>query len=371
MAGNGMIRMLRGTSDKVAESTGKLEAGQPLYITDKNYLTVGDGTKNVKAKPITVREVQGWWADNDNISAKGNADPDYIIGQTKFLKNNLLKIESNNYLRLFAGDTSSYSSINFWPKINNTSMDNPSMELIATNGISFNSGDGSISATCSNAEISIPKEALNPYVKINIDRDDAFDTSPQIIVYKNTLEISDTIIPIGSKSSSSTETQYAWDIGNSDNKYETIYANKFIGVSSAATNLVGTVSTNSITLNIQTGNSSETSNDQRISLSDSKKYYSDMISKDFVSNITSVIITTAGGGSITYRAASSGTPESGEPGKNPLVIYAIRHLGTTSIKNLITFTFADDDQNIISGNTLVYKYKYDSPNNISKLKLSW
>lgn len=59
MAGNGMIRMLRGTSDKVAESTGKLEAGQPLYITDKNYLTVGDGTKNVNAKPITVREVQG------------------------------------------------------------------------------------------------------------------------------------------------------------------------------------------------------------------------------------------------------------------------------------------------------------------------
>lgn len=64
MAGNGMIRMLRGTSDKVAESTNKLEAGQPLYITDKNYLTVGDksgdDSKAVNAKPITVRKVQGW-----------------------------------------------------------------------------------------------------------------------------------------------------------------------------------------------------------------------------------------------------------------------------------------------------------------------
>ena len=69
--------------------------------------------------------------------------------------------------------------------------------------------DGNISATCSNAEISIPKEALNPYVKISIDRDDAFDTSPQIAVYKNTLEISDSIIPIGSKSVSTTGTRYA------------------------------------------------------------------------------------------------------------------------------------------------------------------
>ena len=76
-----------------------------------------------------------------------------------------------------------------------------------------------------------------------------------------------------------------------------------------------------------------------------------------------------GSGNITYRFASSGTPESGE---DPLVIYTIRHFsGTKSIDSLITFTFADNDQNIKSGNTLIYKYKYDSPNNITKLKLSW
>lgn len=67
MAGNGMIRMLRGTSETISNSGDSgivLEPGQPLYNTDKNYLTIGglksdDDKKRVDASPISVRELKG------------------------------------------------------------------------------------------------------------------------------------------------------------------------------------------------------------------------------------------------------------------------------------------------------------------------
>ena len=212
MAGNGMIRMLRGTSDKVAESTGKLEAGQPLYITDKNYLTVGDGTKNVKAKPITVREVQGWWKDKDNITAKGNADPDYTISPS----NNWLNILSNNNLGIHAiGEYSGKKNeikIDFTPS-DSTPLTGTGIRIEAENGVLIT--DGRVGLT----------------------------------VKDNQVTSSCNIIPYGTMSI---------DIGENGHKFNNVYANNFKGIADASTNIVGEKTSNSVTINIQTGSISDT-----------------------------------------------------------------------------------------------------------------
>lgn len=52
------IRVLRGANNTIAGSNVTLPAGQPLYNTDKNYLTISkSGTPN--QQPIQVRTVQG------------------------------------------------------------------------------------------------------------------------------------------------------------------------------------------------------------------------------------------------------------------------------------------------------------------------
>ena len=73
MANNKSIQILRGTSANIvaANSSTTLLAGQPLYNTDKNYLTIGaaDGDKLVK-KPVACREVTWYLSDHsDDILA--------------------------------------------------------------------------------------------------------------------------------------------------------------------------------------------------------------------------------------------------------------------------------------------------------------
>lgn len=53
MAGANKIQILRGTQAEKAASSATLLAGQPLYITDTNYLCVGNGSSTVSsAVPI-------------------------------------------------------------------------------------------------------------------------------------------------------------------------------------------------------------------------------------------------------------------------------------------------------------------------------
>lgn len=74
MAGNNLLHFLRGgLGNATDEST--LEPGQPFYNYSKNYLTVGGKNKDTKVngKPLTVREVVGYTADNDNSITSGTA----------------------------------------------------------------------------------------------------------------------------------------------------------------------------------------------------------------------------------------------------------------------------------------------------------
>ena len=67
MAGNSAIQILRGTSANIVaqNSSQTLLDGQPLYNTDKNYLTIGGGGNNLTKKPIAVRELVAYDGDTD------------------------------------------------------------------------------------------------------------------------------------------------------------------------------------------------------------------------------------------------------------------------------------------------------------------
>lgn len=70
MANNGKIRFLRANASNL-DSSKKLKAGQPLYIADKNYLTVGnlnDDNKASNAQPIDARRIHGYTSDNNTLN---------------------------------------------------------------------------------------------------------------------------------------------------------------------------------------------------------------------------------------------------------------------------------------------------------------
>lgn len=82
MSNNQAIQILRTTGNGITDSIKDvvLLAGQPFYNRQKNYLTIGDGSKKVNALPITVPKVEGYHADRDVINNITNANSKYIIG---------------------------------------------------------------------------------------------------------------------------------------------------------------------------------------------------------------------------------------------------------------------------------------------------
>lgn len=113
------IQILRGSNDKIVNSTDKLLDGQLLYNKDKNYLTVGSNSGDYKlnAQPIRVRELGGFSSDDRGIASQtGSAgfdfsikhedssldiwDSKHIIIGTCPAYNNLGTSKSSSYLKL-------------------------------------------------------------------------------------------------------------------------------------------------------------------------------------------------------------------------------------------------------------------------------
>lgn len=111
MANNKGIQILRTDLHGITSARQNLEilAGQPLYNSQKNYLTVGGPTGGTaKDAPIVVRKLEGWFDDNLSITASKIDDNWYSIypsneGRHLCIKNNgnHIYVESNNnvYLR--------------------------------------------------------------------------------------------------------------------------------------------------------------------------------------------------------------------------------------------------------------------------------
>lgn len=67
---NNRIRIARGKTANIATTNETLATGQPFYISDKNYLIVGKADTPIEEiKPITVRELAGWYDDNTTITS--------------------------------------------------------------------------------------------------------------------------------------------------------------------------------------------------------------------------------------------------------------------------------------------------------------
>jgi len=108
---NKRIRFLRGTSDNIAKETTKtLAPGQPLYNIDKNYLTIGSLDRYGQEQPlsqfpITVRELHGFYADNDSITKSSSGQ--YRIGPTV---DGRLEIKAENFISAFICDNNGQSA---------------------------------------------------------------------------------------------------------------------------------------------------------------------------------------------------------------------------------------------------------------------
>ena len=93
MAGYNGLQILRANSNTVqtmAANQKKLLDGQPLYIKDKNYLVIGEDAKSTEGivtqssidkLPITVRDLKGWFADEQSITglSQESQQPQYSI----------------------------------------------------------------------------------------------------------------------------------------------------------------------------------------------------------------------------------------------------------------------------------------------------
>lgn len=80
MSGNSTIQVLRGSQEEILESTSTLFEGQPLYNETRNYLSIGTSDSNSPKKlPITVREMDGYFAENRGLTKTSDTSASYSI----------------------------------------------------------------------------------------------------------------------------------------------------------------------------------------------------------------------------------------------------------------------------------------------------
>ena len=138
MANNGRIRLLRTTTMNLIASSEQLVPGQPLYISDKNYLTVGSVDKlSLASEPITVRKVVGYYGDSSSITnvttdayefSGDSINKTYIKAPDEFNVN----INNDNHLKLSSTKTT-LDSIDYYTTLKKNTLVDANLRL--TNGL--------------------------------------------------------------------------------------------------------------------------------------------------------------------------------------------------------------------------------------------
>lgn len=326
-----MIRILRGDSAAIAATAEKesaektLQAGQPLYNTDKNYLTIGDGSKTVNAQPITVRELRGWWGDRSGIISSNKpddssklADPDF--GVFPQYNSNL----DLNWFQILGGNR---TSINFEKLLTGKSGEQ-------AYGIDLNAQFGPIqlSAFEGNNSISLSKDDNEKYrVRLYCDAVQPYSTAKSI------------------------------DLGAEDFKFDNIYANNFIGTATTAT---------AATANASLADYDESNKQITLSLFPrltniecTTTQLTTVLTNSFVIEVTALKVEHAGT-SFNYSIATSGKPEADKS------VQCIINNSHSSKQSGIIFVFAKDDTHYTSGDKLTFNYNGFSFS-AKTLKLSW
>lgn len=90
------IQILRGNRSTIADSSDTLLPGQPLYIKDENYLTIGGG--QLTKQPITTNKVKGYFADRETIQQTKSESDSYYFGPSS--DGTKLNIESSQPIKI-------------------------------------------------------------------------------------------------------------------------------------------------------------------------------------------------------------------------------------------------------------------------------
>ena len=96
---NKAIQILRGTRSGIIKNKDtKLLPGQPIYNETDNYLTIGSisGDKTIDQLPIKVRELKGYFKDNEGIQQYTSDNDSYGISSTQ----ESLEINSSKNLKI-------------------------------------------------------------------------------------------------------------------------------------------------------------------------------------------------------------------------------------------------------------------------------
>ena len=147
MAGKNSIQLLRISSNKLSSSDYLLD-GQPLYIKDKNYLSIGNDNSTINKQPITTRSIIGYVGDtnttlsNDSFNEENELQEEYSIRKND--TTNILQINSNIPLDII-------SDVGDYPK--QIQLNSSGLHLNGGNNISLSSTYGGIALTSNYLEI--------------------------------------------------------------------------------------------------------------------------------------------------------------------------------------------------------------------------
>lgn len=147
MAGKNSIQLLRISSNKLSSSDYLLD-GQPLYIKDKNYLSIGNDNSTINKQPITTRSIIGYVGDtnttlsNDSFNEEDELQEEYSIRKND--TTNILQINSNIPLDII-------SDVGDYPK--QIQLNGSGLYLNGGNNISLSSTYGGIALTSNYLEI--------------------------------------------------------------------------------------------------------------------------------------------------------------------------------------------------------------------------
>lgn len=147
MAGLNSIQLLRISSKNLSSSNYLLE-GQPLYIKDKNYLSIGDNNSTINKQPLAVRSVVGYVGDtnttisNDSFNGEDELQEEYSIRKND--TTNILQLNSNIPLDII-------SDVGDYPK--QIQLNSSGLYLNGGNNISLSSTYGGIALTSNYLEI--------------------------------------------------------------------------------------------------------------------------------------------------------------------------------------------------------------------------
>ena len=230
MANNGKIRFLRANASAL-DSSKKLNAGQPLYIVDKNYLTVGnltDDDKASNAQPIDARRIHGYTSDNSTLNNTNTGE--YKVEPYTYTESDATKsgveIKAPDQVKVTVGNRA----------VLNVNKNNMTIDSLSTLGTEDNPVPTIYSD--SNVSSNVLGDSTSKTLILGIENGSGYDVG-NILNWNSTTSKVDTttygdILP-NENATTTNNTTTGRNIGSANKKFDKIYAQSFTGNAATAT----------------------------------------------------------------------------------------------------------------------------------------